>query len=203
MRAVADTVGVEEGAVRALAAGADALCLGHDLADESVESVCRALTDAVRDGRLPLERLAEAAGRVEAVAGWAVPQPVDADSAVGLDAARRALQVDGDVGLGAPAQVIELFPEPNMAAGLHEHSLTAALGADGGTTGRIVIVLRDAHRHQWERYETERLLAEHPDAIVVETGLPRWRPPAARGYVATNGAGRANLEAAAEQLRRG
>ena len=42
MRAVADTVGVEESAVRALLAGADALCLGHDLADAAVESVCRA-----------------------------------------------------------------------------------------------------------------------------------------------------------------
>jgi beta-N-acetylhexosaminidase len=201
MRAVADTVGVEESAVRAIAAGADALCLGHDLADESVESVCRALTDAVRDGRLPIERLAEAAGRVEAVAGWAVPQPVDGDPVVGLDAARRALQMDGDARLGAPARVIELFPEPNMAAGPHEHSLAAALGADDATAGRIVIVLRDAHRHQWARYETERLLAEYPDAIVVETGLPRWRPPTARAYVATNGSGRVNLEAAAEALR--
>ena len=177
MRAVAGTVGVEESAVRAIAAGADALCLGHDLADESVESVCGALTNAVRDGRLPLERLAEAAGRVEAVAGWAVPQPVDTDPAVGLDAARRALQVDGDTRLQGPAQVIELLPEPNMAAGPHEHSLAAALGADSGTAGRLVIVLRDAHRHEWERCETERLLAEHPDAIVVETGLAQWRPP--------------------------
>ena len=31
MRAVAGTVGAEEAAVRALAAGVDALCLGHDL----------------------------------------------------------------------------------------------------------------------------------------------------------------------------
>src|SRR5262249_27843758 len=39
MKAISDTVGVEEGAVRAIAAGADALCLGHDLFDESVVSV--------------------------------------------------------------------------------------------------------------------------------------------------------------------
>ena len=67
MRAVADTVGVEESAVQALLAGADALCLGHDLADAAVESVCRAITSAVEDGRLPVDRLAEAAGHVEAV----------------------------------------------------------------------------------------------------------------------------------------
>src|SRR5262249_23657488 len=72
MRAVADTVGVEESAVRAIEAGADALCLGHDLFDEAVESVCGALIGAVRDGRLAEERLAEAARRVGALAEWAV-----------------------------------------------------------------------------------------------------------------------------------
>jgi beta-N-acetylhexosaminidase len=203
MHAVADTVGVEESAVRALQAGADALCLGHDLADRAVESVCRAITSAVEDGRLPLDRLAEAAGRVEAVAGWAAaPMPVDVSPAVGLDAARRALRVDGDPRLDGPARVVELSPEPNIAAGRHKHSLAAALGpvADDG---RLVIVVRDAHRHEWERSETERLLAESPGAIVVETGLPMWRPAGARAYVATNGAGHVNLDAAAELLLRG
>jgi hypothetical protein len=38
--------------------------------------------------------------------------------------------------------------------------------------------------------------------VVVETGAPVWRPPAARAYVATYGAGRANLTAAADLLRR-
>jgi beta-N-acetylhexosaminidase len=47
----------------------------------------------------------------------------------------------------------------------------------------------------------EKLLTEHPDAIIVETGLPLWRPEQARSYVATNGAGRVNLQAAAERLR--
>jgi beta-N-acetylhexosaminidase len=64
-----------------------------------------------------------------------------------------------------------------------------------------VIVLRDAHRHQWERYETERLLAEHPDAIVVETGLPHWRPPRRAATWRRTAAGRVNLAAAAEVLR--
>ena len=200
MRAVADTVGIEESAVQAIAAGADALCLGHDLADEAVESVCRAVAGAVREGRLPLDRLAEAAGRVEALAGWAAaPTPVEVSPSVGLEAARRALRIDGDPRLDGPAHVVELLPEPNIAAGPHEHSLAASLGTSGGD-GRLVIVLRDAHRYDWARRETERLLAECPDAIVVETGLPVWRPAGARAYVATNGAGRVNLEAAAELL---
>ncbi len=66
MKAISDTVGVEEGAVRAIEAGADALCLGHDLFDDSVVSVREALVDAVRSGRLSEDRLVDAAGRVAA-----------------------------------------------------------------------------------------------------------------------------------------
>jgi hypothetical protein len=35
----------------------------------------------------------------------------------------------------------------------------------------------------------------------VETGVPAWRPEGVRAYVATHGAGRANLAAAAHALR--
>jgi beta-N-acetylhexosaminidase len=211
MRGLADTVGIQQGAVLALAAGADALCLGHDLGDESVGAVCRAIVDAVAAGGLAEERLAQAAGRVARVAEWAsraAPAP-GADRAAGLAGARRALRIEGEVALDGPAVVVELLPEPNIAAGPPGHSLAGLLGAE--TVGmdeavadaagrRLVIVLRDAHRYVWAREETERLLAEVPDAIVVETGLPFWHPPA-RGYIATHGAGRANLEAAVERLR--
>jgi beta-N-acetylhexosaminidase len=201
MRGLADSVGVEEGAVLALEAGADALCLGHDLADESVESVCAAITGAVESGRLPVERLAEACERIASVAAWAQPQPVEADPGVGRAAARRALRVEGDVRLAGPARVVELLPDPNMAAGPPEHSLAQPLGAEPDADGQLVVVLRDAHRYDWVREQVDSLLSDHPDAVVVETGLPYWRPPLARGYVATHGAGRANLEAAAEILR--
>jgi beta-N-acetylhexosaminidase len=200
MRGLADSVGVEEGAVLALAAGADALCLGHDLHDDAVESVSRAIVAAVEAGRLPAERLEEAAARIARVAEWAQPRIVDVDSGLGLAAARRAIRVEGDARLDAPALVIELLPDPNIAAGVAEHSLTELLGGSE-PGGRPVVVLRDAHRYQWARAETERILAERRDAIVVETGLPLWRPPSARTYVATHGAGRANLAAAAEHLR--
>jgi beta-N-acetylhexosaminidase len=200
MRGLADSVGVEEGAVQALAAGADALCLGHDLHDDAVESVSGAIVAAVETGRLPLERLEEAAARIARVADWARPRPVDVDPGLGLDAARRALRVEGDARLDGPARVVELLPEPNIAAGVAEHSLADLLGGSD-PTGRTVVVLRDAHRHRWAQAEAERILAERPDAIVVETGLALWRPGSAHTYVATHGAGRANLGAAAELLR--
>lgn len=65
---------------------------------------------------------------------------------------------------------------------------------------QLVVTVQDAHRHLWERATVDALLAATGDAIVVETGLDVWRPAGASGYVATHGAGRVNLEAAADQL---
>jgi len=207
MKGLAATVGVEQGAVWALAAGADALCLGFELGDDTVLAVRDAIVEAVRSGELAEERLAEAAARV--ARGWAVrPRPVDSE--VGLDAARRALRVEGDAALRRPAVVVELLAEPNIAAGPAAHSLAALLGSEAvdadealvqAETHQLVIVLRDAHRYEWARNKAERLLAASPDAIVVETGLPYWRPESARAYVATHGAGRANLQAASDRLQ--
>ena len=126
---------------------------------------------------------------------------------VGLAAARRALRAEGAVELSRPPVVVELTPEPSIAAGPAEHGLGEVLGAetvraDGIPADRqLVLVLRDAHRHEWERAAAEQLLAAAPDAVVVETGLPFWRPDGGAGWIATHGQGRANLEAAAELLR--
>ena len=50
MKAISGTVGVEQGAVQALAAGADALCLGHDLGADSVERIVAAVVEGVARG---------------------------------------------------------------------------------------------------------------------------------------------------------
>src|ERR671935_2494636 len=62
MKGVTATVGIEA-APRALAAGADALCLGAGLGPEPIERVHRSIVEAVSRGRLPEERLAQAARR--------------------------------------------------------------------------------------------------------------------------------------------
>jgi beta-N-acetylhexosaminidase len=67
---------------------------------------------------------------------------------------------------------------------------------------RPIVVVRDAHRHAWERRAVEALLAAAPDAIVVEVGVPVWRPDC-KSYIATHGAGHASFAAAAEQLQPG
>ena len=95
MRALSSGIGVEEGAVRALAAGADALCIGHDLHEEAVASIVDAVVGAVAAGRLTRERLEDAAARVAATATWASAPSADGAPArpVGVEAARRALRV--------------------------------------------------------------------------------------------------------------
>ena len=203
MGAISAKTGPDEAAVRALLAGADAVCLGHDLGDEETGDVIRALAAGV-----PEERLAEAAQRVASVR---IPDAAaDADRAVGLEAARRALLVEGDPPRGADV-VVELAPPPTMAAGevpsslasrfpaaealvLHEGAAAPAL--DGRP---LVLVVRDAHVHEWQRQLAESLL-DRSSAVVVETGVPVWRPARASAYVATRGAARVNLDAAAERL---
>ena len=58
------------------------------------------------------------------------------------------------------------------AAGVAAGALAAAAGRS------LVIVVRDAHRYPAARDLVRGLLAARPDAIVVEMGLPVWRPPA-------------------------
>jgi beta-N-acetylhexosaminidase len=208
MHAISGTVGLEEGAVRALAAGADALCLGAERTPQEVEGVQAAIVDAVRSGRLAEERVLEAASRVGGLAAWASSPKPGHDLEPGAEAARRALRVEGDATLRGEPVVVELWPDPTIAAGQAHHGLGGLLGAEtvrlheGDSLppvapGReLVVVLRDAHRHPWQRALVP------PGAIVVETGLPEWRPAAVRAYVATYGAGRANLQAAVQLLRR-
>jgi beta-N-acetylhexosaminidase len=131
---------------------------------------------------------------------------------VGAVAARRALLVEGDAALVRPPLVLDLRPPASIAAGEAEHGLAAVLGVPGAIRREAdadlpdldghqpVLVVRDAHRHEWERRAVKRALAAAPDAVVVELGLPLWRPENARGYIATYGGGRANLEAAASAL---
>ena len=214
MRAVSATVGIEEGAVRALAAGADALCLGAEVDDRLVESTHGAILEAVTSGRLTSERLLEAAARVDELAVWARKPLAEAPRrGLGADVARRALEVKGEVRISGQPLVLDLRPTASIAAGEVMHSLGDVLEASETivlvegepvavppSDGRpVVIVLRDAHRHEWERAAAERLLTDASEAVVVEVGLPLWRPEGVP-WIATHGSGRANLEAAAAAL---
>jgi beta-N-acetylhexosaminidase len=209
MQGAGGPAGVEDSAITALAAGADALCLGADLTPAQVEGVHLAIGSAVREGLLAEQRVHEAAARVAELTVWAAEPKPHADREAGAEAARRALLVEGDPSLGVDALVAELWPEPTIAAGAARHGLGEILGAESlrltegdalpplDAARPLVLVLRDAHRHPWQR----ALVSRH--AVVVETGVPEWRPEGARAYIASYGAGRANLEAVAGVLRGG
>ncbi|SCF30775.1 glycoside hydrolase family 3 protein [Micromonospora mirobrigensis] len=130
MRAVADRYGLAGAAVRALAAGADAVCVGGEHADEETATGLRdAIVAAVRCGELPEERLAEAAKRVGELAAWTVAARAGTAGAarpgptVGLTAARRAVRVTGTpagaglLPLTRPPHVVEFAPPRNIAIG--------------------------------------------------------------------------------------
>ncbi|SDE06289.1 glycoside hydrolase family 3 protein [Streptomyces prasinopilosus] len=127
MRAIAGSYGIEHGSVLALAAGADAICVGGGLAgEETVRRLCDTLVGAVRSGELPEERLADAAERVRALARWAAPAgqsrapAVAPDPRIGLAAARRAVTVTRTgpaAPVTAPVYVATFSPEANIAVG--------------------------------------------------------------------------------------
>lgn len=125
MRAISATYGIEHGTVLAIAAGADAICVGGGLSDEDTVLRLRdALVRAVHEGELPEERLADAAARVRALARWTRSAGAAAASTpapeAGLTAARRALRITPDgpfEPLTAPAYVAAFTPLANIAVG--------------------------------------------------------------------------------------
>ncbi|MFI8340395.1 glycoside hydrolase family 3 protein [Streptomyces sp. NPDC085639] len=227
MHAIAGTYGIERGSVLAIAAGADAICVGGGLADEATVLRLRdALVAAVREGALPEERLADAAARVRALAAWTRGARPDAQpegsraSGIGLTAARRALLVTGSikpltgpyVATLAPVANIAVGDEtpwgvaaelagllPGTASGVYPQGASAGdiLAAAGDRT--VVAVVRDAHRHRWMAEAVDALVAARPDTVVVEMGLPRTEPRGAL-YIATHGASRVCGRAAAEVI---
>jgi beta-N-acetylhexosaminidase len=224
MRAIAGGVGIVEGAVRALAAGCDLLCIGGGLAGEDIADELRdAIVAAVKAGRVSEARLAEAAARVDQLAVWRRQQSAAParNPGIGLIAARRAVQVDGSVRIDGSPVVVQLRSTPSQAAGVVPWGLAdplTRLGArvtavelDGppanlegiladAAARSLVLVVKNLHRHQWMAALTEAVFAQRPDAILVEMGLPACRPAAAAAYLATHGASRVCGIAAAEVL---
>jgi beta-N-acetylhexosaminidase len=136
MRGVSGQYGLAGATVRALAAGADAICVGGEHADEQTATGLRdAIVAAVRSGELPEVRLRDAVARVRELAGWTAREQAaggsravaeisaSAGSAVGFDAARRAARVTLTEGgeavlpIAGPVHVVEFVPPRNIAMG--------------------------------------------------------------------------------------
>jgi len=209
MAGAASPGGLPESAVRALAAGCDLLCLGNDNTAEQVDAIVRAVEDAVGDGSLGADRLAEAVGRVRALAD-ARPAPEvpagttgealdrllpDATLAGAFDVAPVALAWRDRA--GDRFAVVRLEDRPNIAVGvlpwgpdlddrsevvLHPGDPLPELGP-----GPVLVLGRDLHRHAYARDVVDRLRARR-DVLVVDLGWPS--PDRAYADVATFGASR-------------
>jgi beta-N-acetylhexosaminidase len=229
MQAIAGTYGIERGSVLAIAAGADAICVGGGLADdETVRRLRDALVSAVHSGELPEERLADAAERVRSLARWtatasAADTEAEADPEVGLRAARRALTLTGAENftpLTEPPYVAAFTPVANFAVGddtpwgvaaelshLLPGTETGSFTGEGAGMAalaaagrrRIVAVVRDEHRHPWMTSALDSVLRSRPDTIVVEMGVPQ-APTRGALHIATHGAARVCGRAAAEVI---
>ena len=223
MRAVAGPYGIDQAAVLAVAAGTDLLCFGRDQDEPTYLAVRDALVEAVRSGQIPVSRLEESAGRVNALRSWAAAQrppttPRPASDDVGLAAARRAIRVHGSPGQLTNPLLAEIVPPSNIAVGTVPWGLSTWVPPDdirristadapgaaqtvlaAASDRPLILVVRDAHRYPVAQEVVRAVLAVRPDAVIVEMGLPVWHPPA-EAYIATFGATRASSQAAAQLL---
>jgi beta-N-acetylhexosaminidase len=184
--------GLAGAAVRSLAAGADALCLGGAAFEADIlDQITAGIVAAVRSGELSEERLAEAsrrAGDLRTPPMRSAVVPVDWE--LGLTAARKALRVLGEPRLDGPPLVVDVCTDPSIAAGPMPWGLgphltelvpgTRALRVTPADRDeilqaaqgfrKVVVVTREAHRHPAVR---ELLAAlDGLDLVHVETGAP-------------------------------
>ncbi|UJP10617.1 glycoside hydrolase family 3 protein [Microbacterium sp. KUDC0406] len=145
MAAIRETVGIGGGAVRALAAGADLLCVGNptnpgpammpDQDERDFRAARDAIVAALRSGELSRERVEEAARRVAAMAaqtadarGTGQEGALDAEGVV-----RRAMVVRGEVVAypDGPATVVDIRRPSSLAVDSAAGHVATALAAGG------------------------------------------------------------------------
>lgn len=220
MHAISTLYDMGEASVRALEAGADLLCLdsptGRD-PQADFESAVAGIEAAVHSGRLSPDALGASHVRNLTLTGTPKPSaPVEeilADlDAVGSEAATRAVRTGGFVRVDPPLVVADLRHRVSIAAGVAPLALAEVLERRGAL-GRlvrgtrepidphemVVAVVREPLADAAEGEALAELLAAHPDAVVVHTGLAAAAPLAER-IVYAHGAGRANAEAVADLL---
>ncbi|NDL55931.1 glycoside hydrolase family 3 protein [Phytoactinopolyspora mesophila] len=230
MHAISRGVGHAEAGVQALLAGVDALCVGGDSTDpELVESMAGALVEAVRAGRLPAQRLAEASSRIEDLRRWCrkpssllVPPATPGDTATAAaDVARRIVTPHGRVKLDAAPVILELHDEPSPATGdvpwgvgapvasrmpgtvvvrLREAGQDVERVLAGLPDRPVVLSVRASRRRQWQERLVHTVRALRPDVIVVDHDTGTSESVLGEHYILTHGAARITAEVAADLL---
>lgn len=223
MRAISAGVGRGEGAVRALAAGVDALCIGNPAYPESYddrevfEEVRAALFDAIDEKRVDIARVEEAADRLEELVAWRGSQRADGigeSPRDGIDIARRTLRTDGDVGVPA-APLVLVHTKTSIAAGDVRFPIARFLSNGSSAGAYAEVESADDARREIESHPglpvvvvtdgragtdvIDAVRAVDPSAVVVHTG-PAGTSGAMAPIIRTWGGGAASAQAAAELL---
>jgi|HubBroStandDraft_4_1064222.scaffolds.fasta_scaffold00096_21 beta-N-acetylhexosaminidase len=207
--ALADSVGK---AVDALVAGADLLVFSHDL--ELAVAAVAEIERAARDGRVAVERLEEAYGRVRRLReAGARPLALDAfppHPGVGREIARDAVTLVRGVAHADPlASILVSFGGPTTALQHEAPALQgvaadidadaeqsrAALDSIEKSRRRPIILARRAHLHPGQADAIRRIMQRYPDALAVSMLEPFDLPffESARHLVAIYGDDAASL----------
>ena len=223
MHAISRTVGHAEGAVRALAAGVDVLCIGGEsTGPDIVERLVDAISTAVRDGRLTVDRLRDATRRVHGLAAWTqAGGAASPPERPGEEAAWRALDVHGVAPLDRPPLVLECHDEPTMASGavpwaigdslrerlpgtvvvtLKPHDRDPLAALEQHRDRPVVLSVRGLRRRPWQREVVADVRARRPDLVVVEHGLPGDVDLLGAHHICTYSGSRISADAAADVL---
>lgn len=224
MEAVAEGrgyLGVADAAVRALAAGADLLCLGSNFDGAMTSTVIDHIVDALEHDRLSPQSLERSRQRIIDLHRHD-PAPPPSSSEAAREVARRAVLIDGPVPEG-PFVVLECRPPGSMACfnvawgvadDLRERGwpvavLTASdriasiLAAEVGAAGDmpVLVVVRDACVHPWQIEVIDAAVRAHPRAIVVvELGWPSLPRSPEFTTVVSHGAARSSARAVLDLL---
>ncbi|MFL6176243.1 MAG: glycoside hydrolase family 3 protein [Ornithinibacter sp.] len=181
--------GIPEAAVRALVAGVDLLCLGSQTLPETYAAVHGAVLAAVQSGRLPEQRVAEAAGRVRALATatsermppHGIRTGPTASPTLSDEDVVRAFRVGGAarawLAAPGPVAVVQVDSTANLAVGGVAWG-PAALGAavaeaEVPAGARVAVVGRAIGAAHRASDVVGRLRAAGHDVVLVECGWPR------------------------------
>jgi beta-N-acetylhexosaminidase len=142
MKGASGVHGIPEAAVLALAAGCDLLCIGSENTDAQMDEIMAAVEAAVTAGRIPAERIREAAARVRALAADApaVPastaglEPVHGDAELATFAASFEVSDAAAArlaGFGRIGTIVRIDTVANIAVGVAPWGPFASAAADG------------------------------------------------------------------------
>ncbi len=199
MRGASSEIGIPGSAVRALAAGADVLCIGARVDAALVNATADAVVEAVRDGRLPVARLEQAAAQAAALAQ--LPPPATTGGAVGAArafeasanglgrlAARRALRVEGTLPRLRKPLLVQIDSPATIAAGELPWGLASYLldgaGSGGAAGAELVRVAPTADADPAHLVATAQdLVATAADRPILVVSRDTHRHPYARRLV--------------------